>query len=96
MDAFVQRAGVSSIHAYIKEQANLRNQLLYAGPTGYPVVHAVDPDFIGSREARLLLLLKVYLLVDPYREHQPFVQASLDAFVAMLKNISIKGLHEEI
>lgn len=95
INRFVENAGATSITSYIKEQANLRNRILYATPSGYPNVESVNPDFLNVREARVITLIRAYLLIHPY-EIQPFVQAAADAFLAMLGTLPVNDLHDSV
>ncbi|HEY3327421.1 MAG TPA: hypothetical protein VGK14_09640 [Novimethylophilus sp.] len=88
--------GAKSISAYIRTQANLRNQLLYAGPEGYPGQVDLSPDFFEVRKVRVMALVRGYLLVQPYQERLSFVQDSLDAFLAMLGELKDHDLHEDV
>ena len=96
IDALVSHRGAKSISAYIRAQANLRNQLLYAGPSGYPGLVDVSPDFFKTRQVRVMALVRGYLLVQPYQEQLSFVQDALDAFLAMLGVLTEHGLHEDV
>ena len=68
----------------VKTEANQRNQLLYAGPNGYPSVRELDPAFILERRRRVMVMIQVFLLIAPYRTHQSLVT---DALEVMLKSI---------
>lgn len=93
--AYVENTQANGIVSHIKEQANLRNKVLYAHTNGYPKVTDLPSEFLATRENRVLAMLKAYLLIFPYREIQPFVQDTLDAFLAMLGVLENHGLHEE-
>jgi hypothetical protein len=69
---------------YVKRMANRRNQVLYAHPTGIPVVQE-DDGFLEKRRQNVFMLLTIYLLIDQYEEHQLFVQQSIDAMLKLLK-----------
>jgi hypothetical protein len=94
--AFVETQGARDISTHIREQANLRNQILYAGPNGYPNISSLKPEFFTIRQRRIFALLKAYLFIYPYKERQPFVQDALDAFLAMLGIIDTHDLHDEV
>lgn len=93
---FVEARGAKDIISHIKEQANLRNTILYAGPSGYPRLEALEPQFLELRQTRVLAMLRAYLVIFPYRDLQPFVQDGLDAFLAMLGALENNGLHSEV
>lgn len=92
----IEKTGARDILSYVKTQANQRNTVLYAGPDGYPKLLGLKPDFLSLRQVRVLAMMRAYLFFYPYREHQPFVQDALDAFLAMLGALENHGLHEEI
>jgi len=73
---------------YLRLRANFRNHLLYAGPDGYP-------DYQGELEARLqefkrnvFALLRMFLFIEPYPEHQDFVVQAVGGFVRIVTNFS--------
>ena len=96
IEKFTKKAGSSTIVSYIKAQANLRNQLLYAGPDGYPTVKSINPAFISAREARVIVMMRAYLMLKPYKEIQPFVQAALEAFLNMIGSVPSNELHDAV
>jgi hypothetical protein len=94
IDQLVEARGRKNIIDYLKAQANQRNLLLYAGPNGYPGEVTVPESFFEVRKARVLALLRAYLLIQPYNEKLTFVQDSLDAFLNMLGSLKENDLHE--
>lgn len=93
---YVQAKGARDIAQHLKAEANTRNQILYAGPDGYPKVTDVSPAFLQEKTKHVLILLRAYLFIFPYKEQQPFVQHALDAFLAMLGTLKEHGLHDEV
>lgn len=96
LNSFLEAKGAKDVVTYVKEQANTRNRLLYAGSDGYPHSVEVPEDFYPQRLARVTALLRTYLLIFPYREKQLFVQDCLDAFLAMLGSLKNHDLHDEL
>ncbi|WP_299773417.1 hypothetical protein [uncultured Pseudoteredinibacter sp.] len=86
----------SDILKYVREQANQRNKILYAGPDGYPVIEDLKGSFFELRLVRVMVMVKAFLFIEPWEERQPFVQQSLDAFLVMLKRVENKMLHAEM
>lgn len=84
---FTKAKGMPSVKAFLKKEANLRNTILYAGPDGYPVVQDLKASFVEERRRRVLGMLNLYLLVFPYKEHQPYVTQALSAFADLLKGL---------
>jgi hypothetical protein len=87
INQLVASKGKASVKAFLKKEANLRNEILYAGPDGYPTIPSLDDGFLLERRARVLAMMNVYLLVFPYQEHQPFVTQALASFVKMLQQL---------
>jgi len=89
-----QEHSVASILSHLRERANLRNRLLYAGATGYPDVEGDAELTVKRFQRNVFLMLKLYLLIEPY-ERQLFVQQCLDAFLRMLGHLPQGELLEE-
>jgi hypothetical protein len=94
IDQLVEAKGRKNIIDYLKAQANQRNLLLYAGPNGYPGKVSVPGGFLDARKGRVLVLVRAYLLIQPYNEQLTFVQEALDAFLSMLGSLKESDLHE--
>ncbi len=43
-----------------------------------------------------MAMLRAYLMIEPYKERQPFVQDSLNAFLAMVISLKLENLHEKV
>lgn len=84
---FTKAKGIPSVKTFLKNEANLRNKILYAAPDGYPVVQELKESFVNERRRRVLSMLNLYLLIFPYKEHQPYVAQALVAFVDLLKGL---------
>lgn len=95
IERFLTAQNASNILSYVKEQANERNQLLYAGPDGYPVISELKEEFFALRQRRIMAMAIAYLLIEPYDEIQPFVQNALDSFLVMLQKVENEFLHTE-
>ena len=87
IDQLVKAKGKANVKAFLKSEANVRNEMLYAGPDGYPIIHSLDAGFLVERRRRVLAMINLYLLVSPYEEHQPFVTQALASFVKMLQQL---------
>ncbi len=87
INQLVAAKGAASVKAFLKKEANLRNEILYAAPDGYPKISSVDVGFLVERRTRVLAMIYLYLLVFPYQEHQPFVTQALASFVNMLRQL---------
>ena len=94
IERLVEIRGRKDIVTYLREQANRRNKLLYAGSEGYPSEVELPDNFFENRQVRVLAMLRAYLLIQPYAEQLTFVQASLDAYLAMLGALKETDLHE--
>ena len=87
INQLIAAKGKESVKAFLKSEANVRNEVLYAGPDGYPVIPTLDESFVLERRRRVLAMVNLYLLIYPYPEHQPFVTQALSSFVKMLKHL---------
>lgn len=89
----LEKQNVRGINEHIKANANQRNSLLYATPYGFPSEIQVDAKFFPAYKSRVMAMLRTYLLIEPYMELQPFVQDSLDAFLAMIDATDVAELN---
>jgi hypothetical protein len=87
INQLVAAKGKATIKTFLKAEANVRNQVLYADPTGYPTIPSLDPGFLEERRKRVLAMMNIYLLVSPYSEHQPFVSQAIASFVNLVKQL---------
>lgn len=78
---------VKKITDYIKRQANTRNVILYAATQGIPQIKLPIEGFLERKRSIVFGHLVIYLLIDPYKEHQLFVQQALTAFLKMLNAV---------
>jgi len=84
VDAYIKSQGAKEVDNHLRELANKRNLVLYAGPKGYPHDLEVTEKFFSAYCARVMAMLRAYLLIQPHAEQQPYVQQSLDSFLEML------------
>lgn len=96
IERFLTSQNSSDMLTYVREQANLRNRILYAGVDGFPQITDVKDGFFEVRRTRLMAMVCGYLFIQPYGQRMPFVQNSLDAFLAMLKIVESEVLHDEL
>lgn len=96
IDKFVETKNTEEIKECLRQEANKRNTVLYATPTGFPSSIEVTPQFLPAYWRRVMAMLRAYLMIAPYKEHQPFVQDSLDAFLAMVISLKQADLHETV
>jgi hypothetical protein len=95
IDTLMNSREINDIVDLLRNVANQRNLLLYASQQGYPSKIEITEKFFPAYQKRVLTLLRTYLLIEPYNEIQPFVQDTLDAFLAMLKKQEFDDLHDE-
>lgn len=70
----VKEAKAGSLREFLRERANQRNRILYATRGGfYDVGMNGEQGFYIYRD-RVFSLLRAYLLIDQYKQHQLFVQ----------------------
>ena len=96
IDKFVKSRSADEIKDCLREEANKRNLVLYATPKGFPSSIDITPQFFPAYRKRVMDMLRVYLMIEPYKEPQPFVQDSLDAFLAMVISLKQENLHETV
>lgn len=96
IDKFVKARDAKEIRECLRKEANKRNQLLYATPKGFPSQIEITAKFFPAYWRRVMAMLRAYLMIEPYKEPQPFVQDSLDAFLAMVISLKQEDLHEKV
>jgi hypothetical protein len=74
-----------SVLEYVERRANERNQLLYATDGGIPSIRL--DNFLELQRSRVRRLLIIYMMVDPYPQHQSFVSQALLSFLTMLRRL---------
>lgn len=85
LQAIASAAGAHNILAHIRKRANARNEVLYASAAGIPSVTL--GNFLEQQRTKVKVILILYLLIDPYPEHQLFVSQALLAFLKMLEKL---------
>jgi len=83
----LRSSGYTNALSYLQAEANTRNRILYAGPSGYPVVGDLQPEFLIERQRRVFTILKAALLILPYADVQPFAADALNAFLRLVRRL---------
>lgn len=96
IDKFVESRNRNEIKECLRLEANKRNLLLYATHNGFPSQIEITPKFFPAYQRRVFAMLRAYLMIEPYKEPQRFVQDSLDAFLAMLISLKPDNLHDAV
>lgn len=96
MEEFLVAHGRSTIRSFLKEEANIRNTLLYADPNGYPDMKNMDVSFILARRERVMAMIQVFLLIYPYENHQAFVTHAISVFVELLEKVGRRKPKKDI
>jgi hypothetical protein len=78
IDNLATSRGADTIKAHLKQRANMRNEVLYAGSDGLPTVKL--NNFLRTQRRAVKMLVILFLLIDPYAEQQLFVSQCLKAF----------------
>ncbi|HUC97909.1 MAG TPA: hypothetical protein VMR88_05480 [Candidatus Polarisedimenticolaceae bacterium] len=86
-------SGASTIEKYFKDRANKRNHLLYASERGIPNVTNLN-NFLQAQRDHVVMLLAIYLLIDPHSDKQIFVQQAFFGFLKALNQLP-KGINFE-
>jgi hypothetical protein len=77
---YAENKGSTSVLRVIKEEANIRNRLLYAADNGIPKVDNVDSVLLSkSRPISIMVSLTIAILQT--REHQLLVPQALEAYL---------------
>lgn len=85
VDELAAAAKVKDVMTYIRDRANVRNKVLYAGDAGYPALEGDAGKEFERYRRNVFTLLRIYLLIDQYADRQMFVQQGLTAFLRTLK-----------
>lgn len=88
--AAVEGAGYTKAKDYVKNIAGLRNRLLYASSAGAPDIKENAEKFILNQQEKVLGILYVVLLSDPWVAdygRSSFVQQALDSYLLLLEKI---------
>lgn len=85
--ALASRNGAKSISAYISEEANKRNRILYASDEGIPAIFFADSLLLGKRQ-RVTVLLTLTIAVMQTRKHQMGFVQCLDALLRAIDRFS--------
>jgi len=80
------KKGHENFLKYLKEESNIRNQILYASDTGIPHVSMDVGKFIVAKSRYIFILHMVCLLIDFYREKQLLVQQLLDVLITNIQS----------
>lgn len=87
IDEIVSGTNVKNITDFLKKRANLRNQILYAGPDGYPSIEGDIERSLQEYKRNVFIILRMYLLIEPHKEKQLFVEQALFAFLKTLNKL---------
>jgi hypothetical protein len=82
--ALAEKHGFQTVIQYLRDRANFRNRLLYAGSEGYPGLEGdVELDLARAR-SRTFANLLTFLVIDQHPFKQHFAQQALAAFIRLL------------
>ncbi|MDB5810174.1 MAG: hypothetical protein JWN94_2296 [Betaproteobacteria bacterium] len=96
IDKFVKTKDAKEIKDYLRQEANKRNEVLYATAQGFPASIEITPKFFPAYWKRVMAMLRAYLMIEPHKEPQPFIQDSLNAFLAMVISLKQEDVHEAV
>lgn len=77
----------ADIIKHVNSIANLRNELLYAQPDGIPSISSDIQAHLDRRKAVVIVFLRIYALIYPYKEKAIFIQQALNAYLKMMGEI---------
>lgn len=78
---------MKDIIKYINLLANKRNMILYASSQGVPRIQGSIDNYLKTKRNAIFHNLTVYLMIDPYKEKQLFVEQALNVFLKTLNLI---------
>lgn len=74
----------SDIIKHVQDIANLRNSLLYARPEGIPKITGKIDGHLEKRRRTVMMFLRIFSLIYPYKDKALFVEQALKAFLLMM------------
>src|SRR5574337_1991633 len=77
----------SDIIKYVQDIADLRNSLLYARPEGIPKITVKIDGHLEKRRRTVMIFLRIFSLIHPYKEKALFAEQALKAFLLMMGQI---------
>ena len=83
IDAFIKREGAASVSAYLKQEANFRNKLLYASPAGIPRIYIDHSKYFPAKQQAVRTILCAYLLMEPFGQ-QPTITHALNSYLDLI------------
>lgn len=83
--ALAEQSGFRSVMDYLRDRANWRNRLLYAGGTGYPQVGGDLERALTQLRSRTFANLLTFLMIDQHDFKQHFAKQALASFLRLLK-----------
>jgi hypothetical protein len=92
--ALAENRGFKNATEYLRDRANLRNRLLYAGATGYPGLKGNIEQALAEARSRTFANLLTFLMIDQHPFKQHFVQQAIAAFLRLLKLVSPEVVFE--
>jgi len=83
--ALAEKNGFKSVLEYLRDRANLRNRILYAGAAGCPCLEGNTEQALAGARSRTFGNLLTFLIIDQYEFKQHFVQQAVAAFLRLVK-----------
>ena len=85
LETFATAHGQKSLPKIVRDDANLRNRILYASSEGVPVIERLDDALILQRLHHVVVLLTLVVIVEQTKQHQAFVTQCIEALVQVHK-----------
>lgn len=92
LQTLLDKCGHQTIKNHLKAKANLRNLILYASEKGYPSQPKIEDKFFPAQKGRVLTMLRIFLMIQPFEDIQPAVQDGLDIFLSIVDKIKAEDL----
>lgn len=78
---------VKAIMDYIRKRVDERNKILYTSDVKIPSITRLSDAFFMHKMQVITIIGVAYLLIEQYKEIQPFAQEALNAFLYMLNKL---------
>ncbi len=91
VEEFCETGNIKKMEDFMKENANMRHNLLYGTDTGISTV-TVEENYFTHKRRWIFLLLAIYIMIDEHKEHQLFVSQAMTAFQKMISYIKVDEL----
>jgi hypothetical protein len=87
LSAITKSESLEQIVQFLEDEANFRNQLLYATDSGIPKV-VLQENFFEHRKKRVLIILIITIMIMQTNQHQLLAIQTIQAFLRFIRRIT--------